>query len=111
MLTIGKAIRLVREAKGMRASQLAQRVGISNPFLSLIEQGRRQPSLDVVDRLARALGVPTESLILLAKPRDSRLTSTHRGANGLVQAVRRLAEAEASLRQKLETEFCKDASA
>ena len=109
MLTIGKAIQILREVKGLRASQVAKQAGISNPFLSLIERGERQPSLDVVGRVAEALGVPMESLILLSRPK-SNLKSTNKAANGLALAVVRLAEAEHALRQKLEKEFCTDAS-
>lgn len=107
---IGKAIQWVRRARDLSATDVAKNASISNPFLSLIEQGERQPSLEVVHRIASALSVPAESLILLATPKRGSLRSTNRAANGLVNAVRRLARAESQLRHALEMEFCTDAS-
>jgi transcriptional regulator with XRE-family HTH domain len=42
--------------------QLAKLTGISNPYLSQIERGLRDPSTTVVDAIAGALDVTTERL-------------------------------------------------
>ena len=42
--------------------ELAKRIGISSPFLSDIELGRRFPSEEILEKLARALNVPLEDL-------------------------------------------------
>jgi transcriptional regulator with XRE-family HTH domain len=41
---------------------LAKRSGISSPFLSDIELGRRFPSEEILGKLAAALNVPVEDL-------------------------------------------------
>ncbi len=41
---------------------LAKRIGISSPFLSDIELGRRFPSEEILAKLAGALNVPLEDL-------------------------------------------------
>jgi len=61
-----KAFRIIRAAFGLRQSELAERMPISASQLSLIEAGKRQPSLKVVSALARAVGVPTALISLLA---------------------------------------------
>lgn len=61
-----KAFRIVRAAFGLRQAELAERMPISASQLSLIEAGKRQPSLRVVDALAKALGVPAALITLLA---------------------------------------------
>lgn len=61
-----KAFRVVRAAFGLKQAELADRMPITASQLSLIEAGRRQPSLRVVDALAEAVGVPTALIALLA---------------------------------------------
>ena len=42
--------------------QLAERAGISNPYLSLIERGLRDPSENVVEAIARQFELDRQSL-------------------------------------------------
>jgi transcriptional regulator with XRE-family HTH domain len=42
--------------------RLADRAGISNPYLSQIERGIRKPSAEILKRLARALQISAETL-------------------------------------------------
>jgi transcriptional regulator with XRE-family HTH domain len=42
---------------------LAELAGLTPSFLSLVENGKRQPSLTVLQRIASALNVPEEVLI------------------------------------------------
>ena len=55
-----KAFRIVRAAFGLRQSELAARVPITASQLSLIEAGKRQPSLRVVEGLAAAVALPPD---------------------------------------------------
>jgi transcriptional regulator with XRE-family HTH domain len=57
-LTLGNAIRLVRTASGIKQGTLAKKLDISANYLSLIENGKREPSISFLRRLANALGVP-----------------------------------------------------
>lgn len=67
----GRAIRIVRTAYGLTQGELADRLSIGSSQLSLIEAGRRKPSLKVLDELSTALGVPPHLLTLLAsEPED-----------------------------------------
>lgn len=61
-IRLGRAIRLVREALGCDAKGLAEKAGISPAMLSLIEQGKRLPSKEVEERIAKALGLPATTL-------------------------------------------------
>lgn len=104
MLELGKAIRIVREAKGMRLSALAGVGGISVPFLSLVENGDRQPSLAVLRRLADGLGIPPEVLIILAQPPDGRLESGDQESQSLVAAIQKMLSVEEELKSRLAPE-------
>lgn len=63
---VGKSIRLIRTVRGQGLAQLAQASGLSSPFLSLVESGKRSPSVETLQRIAVALGVPGFLLIALA---------------------------------------------
>ena len=65
----GPALAACREAAGLSQAQLAERCGISGPYLSMIENGRKQPSAPVAQRLAEQLGV---LLADIARPRERR---------------------------------------
>jgi transcriptional regulator with XRE-family HTH domain len=60
--TLGDVIRQQREMQELSLRQLAGLTGISNPYLSQIERGRRDPSAAVVDAIADALDSTTERL-------------------------------------------------
>lgn len=51
----GPAIRALRQRSGLNVSALAAAAGIRQPHMSLIEKGDRQPSDDVLLRIAQAL--------------------------------------------------------
>lgn len=106
MLDLGKAIRIVRAAKGMRLAALAERGEISVPFLSLVENGDRQPSLAVLRRIANGLGIPPEVLIMLSQPTSGHLESKDQTTRSLVTAIQKMLTVENDLRSKLTSE-CK----
>lgn len=62
----GKAVRICRTAYGLTQAELAERLSIGASQLSLIEAGKRQPSLKVLNEVSAALGVPPHLLTLLA---------------------------------------------
>jgi transcriptional regulator with XRE-family HTH domain len=63
---IGSFIRTQREAAQVSMRQLADKAGVSNPYLSQIERGLRKPSADVLNQLAKALRVSAEVLYVRA---------------------------------------------
>ncbi|MEO7938080.1 MAG: cupin domain-containing protein [Burkholderiaceae bacterium] len=54
---LGAEIRSMRRALNITLDQLAQAASLSTGFLSLVERGRKQPSLDALQRISRALGI------------------------------------------------------
>jgi transcriptional regulator with XRE-family HTH domain len=63
---IGSFIKAQREAAQVSIRQLADKAGVSNPYLSQIERGLRKPSADVLNQLAKALRVSAEVLYVKA---------------------------------------------
>ena len=62
-LVFGQRLRHLRRARGLTLEALGELVGKPAPYLSLIENGRREPRLSLVDTLAGALGVPMTELL------------------------------------------------
>ena len=61
---IGRMIQRLREDKGLSQRQLAARAGVTNGYISQLEAGdKKNPSLAVLQRLAKALGVPVTELL------------------------------------------------
>ena len=59
---LGEAIRRQRELSKVSMRQFASMAGISNPYLSQIERGLREPSERVLDAIARSLETSTDAL-------------------------------------------------
>jgi len=55
-------VKLWREHRGLTQQDLAKRAGISKPYLSQIETGKRQGTVETIGAIARALDVPLDVL-------------------------------------------------
>jgi transcriptional regulator with XRE-family HTH domain len=61
--TFGSVLREKREEAGISQEELADRAGLHRTYVSLIERGKRTASIEVVRRVASALGVSMADLI------------------------------------------------
>ncbi len=59
---LGAFIRQQRERANISLRRLADKAGISNPYLSQIERGLRKPSAEILKSIARGLSIQAESL-------------------------------------------------
>lgn len=67
-LTLGKRLRHFRQAAGLTLEQLGSRVGVVASQLSLIENGRREPKVSLLQALAGELGVSLAELLTDSAP-------------------------------------------
>lgn len=63
-------VRKLRVAKGVSQEGLALEAGVERAYLSKIEKGEENPSLKMVDKLAKALGVQTAKLFAVPAKSD-----------------------------------------
>jgi len=57
-------LRQLRKAKGVSQRELAAQIGKTGAYIAQLETGvRKNPSLDVLKKLAKALGVPVAELL------------------------------------------------
>lgn len=65
-MNISKALKLCRTQKSLTKVQLSKLSGISTSYLTLLEQGKRDPNISTVDTLCCALGMPASIFMFLA---------------------------------------------
>jgi len=65
MQRFGEKLRRLRKQRGMTIVGLAAALGYTaNSFISELENGKKQPSVDVVIKIAQFFGVSTDALLL-----------------------------------------------
>lgn len=67
---LGKAIRRLREKRGVTQGELAASAGLAGPTISLIERGYANPTWATVRDIAEALGVSVAELAKVAERLD-----------------------------------------
>ena len=99
-MQVGQLLRTLRTSAGLTQGELSSRAGISPSFLSLLEANKRDPTVSVLRRLGRELGMPPSVLIAAAlvdevepsSPEEQRvreiMNSLVRAANHLLLARR-----------------------
>ena len=63
---LGAFIREQRRVGHLSLRKLSEMAGISNPYLSQIERGLRKPSAEILQQIARALEISSETLYVRA---------------------------------------------
>jgi transcriptional regulator with XRE-family HTH domain len=57
-------IKTLRQEKGLSQKALAEQVGVTDAYITMLESGKRKnPSLEILKKLAKALGVPVTALL------------------------------------------------
>ncbi len=60
---LGQNMRRLRETAGFTQESFADHAGLHRTYVSDIERGTRNPTIRIVDKVAKALGVPASSLL------------------------------------------------
>ena len=100
---LGEFIREQRHTGHLSLRKLSELAGISNPYLSQIERGLRRPSAEILQQIARALEISSETLYVRAGILEER-----DGAD-LVSEIRRdpsLTEEQKKTLIRIYTSFC-----
>ena len=71
-IVLGETIRARRKKLGLSQEELAHRAGVHPTYLSAIERGERNPALENLCAIAKALGVPLAELFRLRGEKLSR---------------------------------------
>jgi transcriptional regulator with XRE-family HTH domain len=102
-MNYSKAIRVARALADVPQRELASRVEIDASLVSMLESGKRKPSLATLEKIAAALGIPFHLFTLLAsEPEDVRGANSdavHQLAVGLTKLLLRGEEDESGRRR------------
>ena len=60
---VGVTIRTFRQDAGFSQDDLADRMDVSTPYISMLESGKRYPSIEMLVRIAIALGVSPGAML------------------------------------------------
>jgi transcriptional regulator with XRE-family HTH domain len=77
--SFGKVLKEARLALGLSQQALARKLGVRASHIGYLEQGRRRPSLTLLNRLADTLGIDKEKLFLLSHPEAKNLIGGAKG--------------------------------
>lgn len=89
---LGIRIATLRREAGLSQAQLARKLQISPSAMGMYEQGRREPSLQLLGDMARILGVSTDYLIT-GIPRPEEASAVEQLLSGrILSADRRLSD-------------------
>ena len=67
---LGIRVRTRRQEQKKTQEELAQELGVSRTPIALLEQGRRMPGRDLLEKLAKALGLPENEISQFASPEE-----------------------------------------
>lgn len=107
-MEIGQAIYTIRKQRGLKLDAVATVVETDTGYLSRIEKGTRQPSIDMLGRIATALGCRISEMFALAEnsvslpssidfPNAGQITELGTDANELRKALRDLSHEDRML--------------
>ncbi|MBB4917459.1 helix-turn-helix domain-containing protein [Streptosporangium saharense] len=102
--SVGDSIRTHRVRAKVSLRQLAERAGISNPYLSQIERGLRTPSREIIDKIAKALGTTAQMLLMETEAGENRSVS---GVMAALQADEILDARQRRILIELYESFCR----
>ena len=60
---LGQNLKKIRTQKKMSQGDIARNLGVDRGYISNIENGKKNPTLATVDKLAKALGAPADELL------------------------------------------------
>lgn len=65
--TMGEALRLLRIFNGYKSTELAKKLELSQSYVSELENGKKQPTMEVLDKYAKVFEMKKSTLMLFAE--------------------------------------------
>jgi transcriptional regulator with XRE-family HTH domain len=87
-MKLGAAVKSMREEADVTQEELAERAGTTKSSVSRIENEEQAPSLDMLDRLAAALGVKVYQIMARAEGADLPVAKASREERELLREIK-----------------------
>ena len=68
---LSEAFRLIRVFHDMKQQELANDLGLSKSYVSELENGKKIPSIDVIQKYSSRFGIPVSSIMFFAENLDN----------------------------------------
>ena len=65
--TMGEALRLLRIFNGYKSAELAKKLELAQSYVSELENGKKQPTMEVLDKYAKVFEMKKSTLMLFAE--------------------------------------------
>ena len=72
---LGKIIKKYRKEKGYTQFQMAEKIGVSEFYISALETGTRKPGRETLIKLSNEMNLPIENLLELKSEQSRKLAS------------------------------------
>ena len=69
-MTLGDNIRRLRKTKGWSQRELADQVSSTSSYINRVETGKVNPSIGVLERIAKALGCSLDQMVKAEEPAE-----------------------------------------
>jgi transcriptional regulator with XRE-family HTH domain len=87
----GQALKLIRQFHNIKQGQLAADLGISNSYLSEIESGKKEVTMELLNKYSKFFNIPMSSLMLFSENIDNNSLS-ERFRVGFTAKLKRIME-------------------
>jgi transcriptional regulator with XRE-family HTH domain len=83
-MKLGMALKVIRTASGIKQKDIAAKLGVTPNYISLLEGGRREPSISFLKKLAKILKVPIGLLLLWDEAEGKNFTKEFKEVRNLL---------------------------
>ncbi len=60
---LADSLKALRQARGLSQENLSSIAGLDRTYISMLERGKRKPSLETIEKIATALGMKSWELV------------------------------------------------
>lgn len=72
---MGEALRLLRIFNGYKSAELAEKLELSQSYVSELENNKKQPTMDVLEKYAKVFDMKKSTLLLFAESLENDSTN------------------------------------
>jgi transcriptional regulator with XRE-family HTH domain len=100
-MTVGEKIKQVRKEKGLKQKAVALEIGLDQSNYNKIENGRREPSVEVLQKLSVIFGVTVDDLLNPDNNQPSPVTVENKTVTEKIRLIEQLEDEDKSVIYKM----------